>query len=479
MYILLTVILLILLVFLFVLLVRTLRFRPREEPPKDTQPVSFDLDQAVKSLQTLLRFPTISHRDSSQEDDRAFEGFIAALPTLYPHVFSDCDYQRLGPRSLLFCWRGNSPENPTVLTAHFDVVPVEESHWEKPPFGAVLENGILWGRGSLDTKITLNAALTAADTMIAQGFVPASDIYFGFSGNEEIYGNGADVIVDYLKDHGIAPAMVIDEGGAVVQGVFPGVTLPSGLIGIAEKGLMDVVFTSASQGGHASAPKPRTNIGGLARACCRIESHPFTFHLTDPVAEMFDVLGRHSGFLYRMIFSNLWCFSRLLDRICKKSGGDLNALMRTTVAFTQMKGSDASNVMPSEATMVANVRLNPMDSCDGALAYLKQVVGDDTIEITTQAKIEPSHISPTDGAAYRKVASAVASTWTNALVAPYLMVQCSDSRRYERICPNVYRFSAMDLTAEERASIHGDNEKVRIVVIGRAVEFYIRLIRQC
>jgi carboxypeptidase PM20D1 len=59
------------------------------------------------------------------------------------------------------------------------------------------------------------------------------------------------------------------------------------------------------------------------------------------------------------------------------------------------------------------------------------------------------------------------------------MVQCSDSRHWGRISDKVYRFSAMDLTTEERRSIHGNNEKIRLETIGKAVEFYIRLMQKC
>ena len=77
------------------------------------------------------------------------------------------------------------------------------------------------------------------------------------------------------------------------------------------------------------------------------------------------------------------------------------------------------------------------------------------------------------------MASAVASTWKGCIVSPYLMVQCSDSRHYGRISNHVYRFSAMDMTAEERATIHGNNERIRTESVAKAVEFYIRLMKQC
>jgi carboxypeptidase PM20D1 len=93
--------------------------------------------------------------------------------------------------------------------------------------------------------------------------------------------------------------------------------------------------------------------------------------------------------------------------------------------------------------------------------------------------MNPSRISRTDCEGWDKVASAVASTWRGCIVSPYLMVQCSDSRHWGRISDRVYRFSAMDLTSEERATIHGNNESIRIETLCRATEFYLRLMRSC
>jgi len=73
----------------------------------------------------------------------------------------------------------------------------------------------------------------------------------------------------------------------------------------------------------------------------------------------------------------------------------------------------------------------------------------------------------------------VAQTWQGCIVSPYLMVQCSDSRHWGAISDKVYRFSAMDMTKEERASVHGNNERIRLETIGKTVEFYIRLMQQC
>ena len=477
-YVLLGVAALLLLLFAVILL-RTLAFRPKAGPRTVAKDTDFDGDAVVARLQTLVRFPTVSYREKEKEDEAAFRGLIDALPSLYPNVFATCEFTELPDRALLFRWRGKEVGEPAVMMAHYDVVPADADAWEKPPFAGVLEDGVLWGRGTLDTKVTFNAILSAADTLIARGFTPASDVYFAFSGGEEINGAGAKNIVSYFKEQDITLGLVVDEGGAVVENVFPGVKLPCGMIGIAEKGMMDMRYRTRSAGGHASAPKPHTPVGVLARACTRIENDPFPSHLSLPVAAMFDTLGRHSSFVYRMIFANLWLFRPVLDGICKKSGGELNALMRTTVAFTQMKGSDATNVIPPEASMVSNIRLNPLDTMESALARLQKTVADESVDVEILYGMDPSRVSEIDCPAWDKVASAVASTWEGCLVSPYLMMQCSDSRHYGEISDKVYRFSAMDLTREERATIHGNNERIRVSTARDAVSFYLALLKQC
>ena len=157
----------------------------------------------------------------------------------------------------------------------------------------------------------------------------------------------------------------------------------------------------------------------------------------------------------------------------------MNALLRTTVAFTQMSGSSAPNVIPPSASMVSNVRLNPEDSIESATEYIKKVIKDENVRVEVINGTEPSRISTTDCDGWRKLSAAVEETWQGAIVSPYLMVQCSDSRHYGAISDKVYRFSAMDLTAEERATIHGNNERIRVDCAHRAVEFYIRLMKQC
>ncbi len=469
----------IIIIFLSVLVIRAIGFKPRPELTPSSREVTLDEERIVRDMQEMLRCKTVSYNDETLIDQGEFEKFRNLLPRLYPRIHETCERRLLGVNGILYCWKGQKEGDPVVLMSHYDVVPVEESQWEKPAFAGILEDGMLWGRGTLDTKGTLCGILEAAEKLIQGGFVPEHDIYFAFSGQEEINGPTCPAMVDWFQEQGIHPAMVVDEGGAVVEQVFPGVDRECALIGIAEKGLTNIEFHAKSGGGHASMPPVHTIVGELAQAVVDVENHPFPRQLTKPVREMLDVLGRHSTFAYKLLFANLWCLEGLFDKVCKKSGGELNAMLRTTCAMTKMEGGKAFNVIPPKASVGMNLRLMGKDTVESARDYLEQVIHNPNIQVTVYEGRNPSPDSDTSCKEWEILCQTVADTWKEALVAPYLMMACSDSWYYCRITDRVYKFSAMKLSKEERGMIHGNNERVPVKTLVKTVEFYVRLMEKC
>lgn len=462
-----------------ILLLRAAAFRPAVIEPVEIEEAGVDAVQAASRLARMISCMTVSSRDASLVDSGEFEKFRGLLPELYPNVHNACEMENIGPSGILYKLRGRSDAAPVILMSHYDVVPADEPAWDKPAFEGILENGVLWGRGALDTKGTLCGIMEAAESLIGTGFVPENDLYFAFSGDEEIAGETAPAMVDEFLRRGVNPSMVLDEGGAVVEGVFPGVTKPIALIGVAEKGMMDVELSITGRGGHAAYPPPHTPVGVLSRAVTRVENKPFKTKLTPPVAAMFDILGRHSTFVYRLVFANIRIFLPILGAMFRKRGGELNAMLRTTCAFTMMEGGNASNVIPPAAKVTANLRLIGGETMESALERLKSLADDPDVVFSVIHGSDPSRVSSTDGGMWDTLAGAISQTWPGTLVSPYLMFACSDSRHYCRISDRVYRFSAMALTHEERAAVHGHNERIAVENLAGTIQFYTRLIRRC
>ena len=465
-----------------IMLTRTLKFKPQNKPqitPTDVGLNSAEIESGIiKRFQEMIRQKTITYRDPSQIDYTEFDKFKAVLEKNYPKIHATCTREFHGQSGILYRWEGKTKGDPVVLMSHYDVVPVNEELWTKPAFEGVLEDGVIWGRGTLDTKGTLCGVVEAVEKLIGDGFVPETDIYLSFSGDEEISGPSAPSIVEALKQRGIRPKFVLDEGGAVVENVFPGVKKPSALIGVGEKGYMDVALEMSGKGGHASAPPAHTLVGELSAAVVKLEKNPFKASISPAVKEMFETMGRHSNFTYRLIFANLWFFEPLLKVLFTKQGGEMNALIRTTMAPTIMEGSKAYNVMPPKAKVGLNLRLMGTDTIKSALAHIEKSVANKDIKVSCVEGHEASPVSLTASEGWQKVERAIEETWEGAIVSPYLMLAASDSRHFCAISDNVLRFSAMTLSKEERGLIHSNDERITVKALMETVSFYIRLIKQ-
>lgn len=469
-------ILIFLIALIAVIIAKALMFSPKNTDFAKGEKVEVDTDKAVSNLQKMLRLKTISYTDRSLEDKSQFDAFKNLLNELYPKVSEIATLEYIDDTGILYHIKGESDKDVTVYMSHYDVVPVSKKDWSQDPFGAEIIDGYVWGRGTLDTKGTLLGVLEATEHLLNKGFVPKNDIYLAFSGDEEVNGNGQPAIVKEFQKRGISPSLVVDEGGAIVDDVFPGVKKKCAVIGTAEKGMLNIKLSYNGKGGHASFPPPHTPVGILSKAVTKIENNPFKTEFTPPAREMFDTLGRHSTFAFKILFANLWLFRPLLNLICTLKGGVLNALMRTTCAFTMMQGSDAPNVIPPNASVSANLRLIGSETMDSAKNKLEKIVNNKDIQFEIINGMNPSLISKTDTNAYEKLCTAISQTWEDVLISPYLMVACSDSRHYHAISDYVFRFSAMELSAKERSTIHGHDEKISISQIEKVVEFYIRII---
>lgn len=465
-----------LVLFFAFLILRTVRFRPEEKAQAVFEDIPVDRDRAVGHLQEMIRCRTVS--EEALRDESQFEKFRSLLPEFYPRLFAVAEVSRVDRTGVLIRLPGSEPGNPAVFLGHYDVVPADESAWEKPPFAAVLEEDTLWGRGALDMKNQLCCMLEAIETLLEQDFIPKHDIYFALSGEEEIMGPSARSMMAQLRDAGIKPAFVLDEGGDIMDGFFPGTDVPCAMVGIGEKGVSNLHFQVRGSGGHASVPQRNTPLVRLCRAMTRIEKRPFPLRPGTALEEMVGTMGRYCKFSTRFLLANRRILRPFYLRWLKKKGGMLEAAARTTFALTKAQGSQAGNVIPTEAEMFANLRLMYGDTQESVIQRLKKIIRDPKVEILPDRGTAPAQDSQL-GPEFDRLKAAIEATWPQAVVSPYLMVACTDSRHWREISDHVYRFSAKYVTGAEKATVHGNNERIRIENTENAVKFFFRLMREC
>jgi carboxypeptidase PM20D1 len=429
----------------------------------------------------LLRIPTVSHADESGTDWSAFDEFAATVERLYPLVHEHLERETIAGHSLLYRWRGGDDAEPLVLMAHYDVVPVVESEWAHPPFAAEIvgegEDAELHARGAIDDKGSLVAILEAVEALLAEGVAPRRDVYLSFGHNEETAGDGAQAIVETFRARGVRPGLVLDEGGAVVDGVIPGVTVPTAMVGVAERGVMTLVLTAREGGGHASTPPALPATVRLARAIDRLHRRPFPRRIADPVRAMLSTIAPYAPQPLRGAFQNLTVTGPLVAAIFAKLGPETNAVVRTTAVATELSGAPGENVLATTARAAINIRLLHGDTVASATAHVRRVVGDPGIEVDVRHGSDPSPVSPWQGDAWRRIATAVVEALGDDVVTtPYLQLGASDSRWFTAISDHVYRFTPFHLTRAERDALHSHDERIRVEVWLRGIGFYRALI---
>jgi len=466
-----------------VVLVRTLTARSSQPPVSQLTVGAAPADAIAARLAESVRFATFAAPDGQQFDPAPFEALHAWMDATYPAVRSGLRREVIAGHSLLYTWKGMDPAlPPLLLLAHQDVVPVEEStlaNWEQPPFDGVVADGWIWGRGTLDDKVSLVAILEAVESLLIAGFQPQRTVMLAFGHDEEVAGNGAEAMAELLAQRGVSPMLVLDEGLTVTHGIVPGLTQPAALVGIAEKGYFTVELTVEGEGGHSSMPPPHTAVGILAAAVTLLEANPLPAHMDGPMAEMLATLGPEMDFVNKLVFRNLW----LLGGVVKgklESSYTTNASIRTTTAVTMFDGGVKENVLPQSARAVVNFRIFPGETREDVLRHVERTVGDSRVKLRPLSGIsgDPAPVSSTESDGWRLLIGTVRQAFPDAVVAPAMSLVATDARSYSGLSDSVYRFSPIRLHKDrgDTRRFHGTNERVSVENYAEAVRFYAQLI---
>lgn len=291
--------------------------------------------------------------------------------------------------------------------------------------------------------------------------------------------DGARRVAERLEDEGVDVEAVYDEGLVITDGILPGVDEPIALVGIAERGVLNVEITAEAEGGHASMPSPELATGRLAGALNTLETTPMEAAVDGPVEKMFEAVVPHMDFPHRFVFRNLWVFEPLV-LAQMADAPSTNAAVRTTAAPTRLSGGQRENVLPQQVSATVNFRIHPRDSIDDVLDYLDDRIADEhvTVEPVGRMRSEPSPTAPTDAQGFEALHTAFAEVFGDTPVAPGVLVGATDSRHFTGLTDAIYRFTPVVLNERDLDRIHGTNERIGIEAYLDLIRYYDRLFRQ-
>ncbi|MEJ6001737.1 M20 family peptidase [Paucibacter soli] len=477
-----------LLLLLAALAINTWRKGSRQIDVAPLPVLAVDEAGAAQRLAAAIRLRTIASHDQPELNRDQFLALHEQLQRDYPKAHALMQRELIGGHSLLYRWQGSEPQAaPMLMLAHQDVVPIApgtEAKWSEQPFAGTVKDGFVWGRGAWDNKSNLIAQMEAVEMLAASGFRPRRTIYLAFGADEEVGGlHGAAEIARLLQQRGVRLDFVIDEGLLITEGILKGLDKPAALIGIAEKGYLSVQLKVPATPGHSSLPPPKgeSAIAMMSAALKRLDDDQLPGGVRGIAREMFDVIAPEMQGFGRVALSNLWLFGPLVARQLEQ-GAATNALMRTTTALTIVHAGNKDNVLPGEAQATVNFRLLPGDTQAQLLAHVKASLprqGADKFELSTlPGSSEPSPVSPTDSAAYQRVATTLREVFPGTLVAPGLMTGATDSRHFAAISDHIFRFSPVRAKPEDLSRFHGTNERMASANLAEMIRFYHRLVSE-
>lgn len=446
--------------------------------------MSITNEACLAHLQGMVRIPTVSNPDSRLMDFSKFDELHDFLRTSYPLLHQHLSLQKVGRAGLLYHWKGTgrSKEKPLLLMAHQDVVPVgDEAEWEHPPFAAVVENGMLYGRGTTDSKCNIMAEMESVEELLRQGYTPDTDVYLAYGYNEEVMGGdgpSAKMIADTLQEMGVRLGMVIDECGGCSDGQSEKVDRPVCDIVVGEKGYADFALIAEDEGGHSSTPGTESPMVRMGQALQALWANPFPYRIVPVVQENLSTLAPYSTRPEREkeLLGDIPAHFEEIVRELLPQDRSMAALFHTTMAPTMIKGSDQANILPTRVTCTVNCRLLPGDTLESVQQHIQSVMPEGiTVQLVKGTPASP--LSPTGSFGYNVIRSLCEEDHPTVITTPSLMLGGTDARYFYGVCDHVYRFSAFYFE-NNWGDAHSPREAIPVSVLDGGAKFFLRLIRR-
>ncbi len=437
------------------------------------------LNEYVRKLRRMLQCKTIFNMHDY--DDTEFAKFRNVLKEEFPQINEKCTLQIFGTGCIVYKFEGKNPNKNIMLMSHHDVVDVS-SNWKYDPFGAEIHDGKIYARGSIDTKTPLFAEMQALEELISEGYEFPCNVYIASSNNEELCGDGIVKAVKYFEENGIYFDFVIDEGGAIIEGMMPGVKGYSAMVAVHEKGRHTFKLTAkkdvGKDGGHSGLTCKSDNpIVRMSKFISEVDNMKFDVKLYDEVRATFIKSAPYMSFPFRYLFYNIDFFKGLLLKIMPKFSPTVSAMLGNSVSITNVNGNGIYDmVQAKEVTATAFFRCIREEDLYKEVEQFTEIASKYGITVEADIKdfCEPASY---ENDKYKLIEKTVSEVFPSVNVAPFLLTAGSDARRFTTVSKNIYRFAPLVVTGEQFKTIHQDNENISVNNVGEMVCFYKKLLK--
>ena len=422
----------------------------------------------AQRLVKMIECRTVSSKDVY--DDTEFAKLRAVMKELFPLVHERAEIKYFSEDCWVYKIEGVDTSRNILLMSHHDVVPAA-GEWSHEPFGEI-DDGVVWGRGTVDTKTPLFAEFTAVEELLSDGYIPPCNLYIASGHNEEIFGDGIKEAVSYFKAQGITFEMALDEGGGIIEPPLSGIDCKCAMMAVHEKGYHRV-NVRAVQGDSAGLGVSNSPVLRVSKFIAEVSRMKFTCKMPTQVRAMFEALAPYMSFPLRMVFGNLWCMAPLLIKLIPKISPQAAAMLGTTCAFGSIESKKGEVPRDNECSASALVRYMDEEDLERDMEKFRALARKYSLEVTEPEDGHEFHRgADLSLPQYEYIRRCAAEVFPYAAVAPFVLAAGTDARWMSDVCPCTLRFAPIDINNQQFASVHGPDENIDIKAIGSAVEFY-------
>ena len=470
------VVLALLAVLLLILIVNTVFqcSKARKLVPSQQNHSDDEINYYAERLQKMIQCKTVSVKDSY--DDTEFKKLRQTVEQLFPLIHEKAEKMTFSDDCWIYKIAGADKDRNIMLMSHHDVV-AADGEWEHSPFDAEIDDGKIWGRGTVDTKTPLFAEFSALEELLKEGFEPPCNVYIGSSHNEELGGDGIPTALKYFQNNGITFEVILDEGGAVINPPLGGMKCEKcAMVAVHEKGRYKLNCTASAVNAHAglTAATKATPVERLAGFINEVTTKDIFIRKMNPqVTAMFKHLAPYCGFPMNMLFSNLWLFSGLLKKVMPKINAQAGGLIGTTCGFNSIAGAADGK----SYTVTAMLRSVDESDMKKDIDSLKSVAKKYDIEVEIDASSEYHGPADMSKPAFAYTMNCIAEIFPQYPASPFILPAGTDARTLTDICECVLRFAPICLSEQQLGSVHSENENIDLVAVADAVAFYKKFLR--